>query len=167
VKQQPTELGGLAMTVKRIPDGYHSVTPYLVIQGAQGAIDFYKKAFGAEETVRMDHNGKIMHAEMKIGNSMVMLADEFPEMGHKSPQAYGGTPVSMMVYVDDVDKTFGRAIEAGAKEKRPVTNEFWGDRMGTLSDPFGHVWTIASHVEDVAPDEMDRRMREAMKQMGG
>jgi PhnB protein len=104
---------------------------------------------------------------MKIGNSMVMLADEFPEMGHKSPQAYGGTPVSMMVYVDDVDKTFGRAIEAGAKEKRPVTNEFWGDRMGTLSDPFGHVWTIASHVEDVAPDEMDRRMREAMKQMGG
>jgi PhnB protein len=154
------------MAVKPIPDGYSSVTPYLIIQGAANALDFYKKAFGAEERFRMDHQGSIMHAEMKIGDSVVMLADEFPDMGYVAPQKLGGTPVSMMIYVDDVDKMFARAIAAGAKEKRPVKDEFYGDRTGTLQDPFGHVWSIATHVEDVSKEEMDRRMSEMMKKPG-
>ncbi len=155
------------MPVKPIPDKYHTVTPYLVIKGATRALDFYQRAFGAEEAFRMEAKGGIMHAEIKIGDSTIMLADEFPDMGYVGPQALGGSPVSLMIYVNDVDKVFGQAITAGAKEKRPVTNEFYGDRAGTLVDPFGHVWTIATHVEDVAPDEMDRRFRDMMKQMGG
>jgi PhnB protein len=154
------------MTVKPIPDGYATVTPYLVIKGATSALEFYKTAFGAEERMRMDANGMIMHAEMKIGDSVVMLADEFPDMGYVGPQALGGSPVSLMIYVKDVDQVFARAIAAGAKERRPLNNEFYGDRVGTVVDPFGHVWSIATHVEDVTPDEMKRRFGDMMKGMG-
>ncbi|HLF22633.1 MAG TPA: VOC family protein [Burkholderiales bacterium] len=155
------------MTVKPIPDGYQTVTPYLVIKGAAGALDFYQKAFGAEERMRLEDKGMIMHAEVKIGDSVVMLADEFPDMGYVGPQAIGGSPVSMMIYVKDVDQVFARAIAAGAKERRAVNNEFYGDRVGTLVDPFGHVWSIATHVEDVSRDEMERRFRDMTKKMGG
>ena len=155
------------MTVKPIPDGYHAVTPYLIVKGAADALDFYQKAFGAEERMRMENKGMIMHAEVKIGDSVVMVADEFPDMGYVAPQTAGGTPVSLMIYVKDVDKVFDRAIAAGAKEKRPVNNEFYGDRVGTVVDPYGHVWSIATHVEDVPADEMDRRFRDMTKKMGG
>jgi len=155
------------MTVKPIPDGYHAVTPYLIVKGAADALDFYQKAFGAEERMRMENKGMIMHAEVKIGDSVVMVADEVPDMGYLAPQTAGGTPVSLMIYVTDVDKVFDRAIAAGAKEKRPVNNEFYGDRVGTLVDPYGHVWSIATHVEDVPADEMDRRFRDMTKKMGG
>ena len=144
--------------VKPIPEGYHSVTPYLIVDGASAAIDFYKKAFGAEEKFRMPMGERIGHAELLIGDSHIMLADEFPDMGHLGPKNRGGTTVSLMVYVDDVDRAFPKAIEAGAKQVRPLENQFWGDRMGTLEDPFGHVWSLATHVEEVAPDEMERRM---------
>ena len=152
------------MTVKPIPDGYHTATPYLIISGAAKALGFYKQAFGAEELVRMDAGGgMIAHAEIKIGDSMIMLADEHSEMGYKSPQSYGGSPVSVVLYVPDVDAVFKRAIAAGAKEMRPVADQFYGDRIGTLADPFGHVWSIATHKEDVAPAEMKRRAAEMMK----
>ena len=153
------------MAVKPIPDGYHSVTPYLIIKNsASKAIDYYKKAFGATELMRMPGpDGTIGHAEIKIGDSPIMLADEMESMGFKSPQSYGGTPVSLMIYVKDVDKIFKQAISAGGKEIQPLENKFYGDRSGTLSDPFGHCWTVGTHVEDVAPDEMDRRMKEMMK----
>lgn len=147
--------------VKPIPDGYHSVTPYLIIKGAAEAIDFYKKAFGATELFRMDHEGKIGHAEIKIGDSPVMLADEHPAMGYVSPKTLGGTPVSLMIYVDDVDTTYKRAIEAGGVEVKPIQDQFYGDRSGTLTDPYGHVWTVATHKEDVTPEEMDKRMAAA------
>ena len=153
------------MAAKPIPDGYHSVTPYLIVQGAAGAIEFYKKAFGASELMRFGGlDGKIGHAEIRIGNSPVMLADEYPDMGFRSPQALGGAGVSLMVYVEQVDAVFKRAIAAGAKELRPLTNQFYGDRSGTLQDPFGHVWTIATHVEDIAPEEMRKRAEETVKQ---
>jgi PhnB protein len=144
--------------VKPIPDGYHSVTPYLIIKGAGNAIDFYKKAFGATELFRMDHEGKVGHAEIKIGDSPIMLADESPEMGYKSPTTLGGTPVSIMIYVEDVDTIFKRAIAAGGEEQKAVQDQFYGDRSGTLKDPFGHVWHVATHKEDVSPDEMEKRM---------
>ena len=150
------------MTVKAIPDGYHSVTPYLIISGAAAAIDFYKQAFGASELLRMPAPGeKIGHAEIKIGDSPLMLADEAPEMGYKSPQTLGGSPVSIMIYVDDVDTVFDRAVAAGGKVQRPVKDQFYGDRMGTLEDPFGHIWHVATHTEDVSPEEMKRRMNAA------
>lgn len=150
------------MAVKYIPDGYHTATPYLVIKGAARALDFYKKAFGATELMRMpDSDGKIGHAEIKIGNSPIMLADEFPDRGYKSPQSIGGTPVSIMLYVENVDKTVERAVAEGAKITKAVEDQFYGDRNGTISDPFGHVWTISTHVEDVTPAEMQRRI-EAM-----
>jgi PhnB protein len=153
------------MPVKPIPDGYHSVTPYLIVQGAGRAIEFYKKAFGATEVMRFDGpGGRIGHAEIRIGNSPVMLADEYPDMGFRSPQALGGAGVSLMVYVEQVDAVFKRAIAAGAKELRPLTNQFYGDRSGTLQDPFGHVWTIATHLEDIAPEEMRKRAEQAVKQ---
>jgi len=152
------------MTVKPVPDGYHTATPYLIISGAAGAIEFYKKAFGAEELFRMDAGGgKIAHAEIRIGDSPIMLADEYPEMGYKSPKSYGGTPVSIMLYVPNVDALFKRAISEGAKEQRPVVDQFYGDRTGTLVDPFGHVWTLATHKEDLTPEEMTRRGEEMMK----
>ena len=146
--------------VKPIPEGYHSVTPYLVVDDAERAIEFYKTAFGAEEKFRLPMGERIGHAELMIGDSHIMLADEFPDMGHLGPKNRGGTTVSLMVYVDDVDRAFPKAIEAGAKQVRPLENQFWGDRMGTLEDPFGHVWSLATHVEEVAPDEIERRMAE-------
>ncbi len=149
------------MAVKPIPEGYHSVTPHLIIKGAADAIEYYKKAFGATELMRMPApGGKIGHAEIKIGDSAIMLADEFPEMGYKSPQTLGGSPVSIMIYVEDVDTVFSRAIASGGKEQRPVKDQFYGDRMGTLEDPFGHVWHVATHTEDVSPEEMERRAAE-------
>jgi PhnB protein len=151
--------------VKPIPDNYHAVTPYLIIKDAAKGIDFYKKVFGATEVMRMPGpGGRIMHAELKIGDSVIMLADENPEMDARSPQSFGGTPVSLMVYVEDVDSVFKRAISAGAKELRPLQNQFYGDRSGTISDPFGHKWTISTHVEDVSPEEMKKRM---IAQAGG
>jgi PhnB protein len=153
------------MPVKPIPEGYHSVTPYLIIKGASAAIDYYKKVFGATERMRMDGpGGTIGHAELMIGDSTIMLADEHPEMGHRSPKTLGGTPVSLLLYVEKVDDVFKRAMDAGAKSVRPLENQFYGDRMGTLEDPFGHLWSVATHVEDVPPEEMERRAKEAMKQ---
>ncbi|MGZ8848037.1 MAG: VOC family protein [Pyrinomonadaceae bacterium] len=152
------------MAVKTIPDGYHSVTPYLIITGAAEAIDYYKKAFGATELFRMPApGGKIGHAEIKIGDSPIMLADEFPEMGYgyKSPQTLGGSPVSIMIYVEDVDTVFDQAVAAGGKVQRPVKDQFYGDRTGTLEDPFGHVWHVATHKEDVSAEEMERRAKAA------
>ena len=148
---------------KPIPEGYHSVTPYLVVDDAKAAIDFYKRAFGAQEKFRMEMGDRIGHAEILIGDSHVMLADEFPEMGHRGPKALGGTPVSLMIYVEDVDKVFPQALAAGAKEQRPLVNQFYGDRSGTLLDPFGHQWTVSTHIEDVPEDEMQRRMAEFSK----
>ena len=144
--------------VNPIPEGYHSVTPYLSIKGAAKAIEYYKEVFGATELFRMGApEGKIGHAEIKIGNSPIMLADEFPEMEFVSPQTLGGSPIGLMIYVDDVDTMFNKAIGAGATEVKPLQDQFYGDRSGTLKDPFGHVWTVATHVEDVAPEEMQKR----------
>jgi len=160
--QEPDRRKTMTSTVKPIPDGYHSVTPCLVIKNAAAAIEFYKTAFGAIELFRMPQpDGKIGHAELKIGDSPIMLADEFPELKYVSPQTLGGSPVSLMIYVEDVDTIFKRAILAGASEKKPVQDEFYGDRSGSLIDPFGHVWHIATHKEDVAPEEMDKRARAA------
>jgi len=152
--------------VKPIPEGYHSVTPYLSINGATEALEYYKKAFGAIELFRMEHDGKIGHAEIKIGDSPLMLADEFPEMGFVSPKTLGGSPVGIMIYVDDVDTVFQQAINAGGVEKKPVQDQFYGDRSGTLTDPYGHVWTVATHKEDVTPEEIDKRLA-AAKAAGG
>jgi len=145
--------------VQAIPAGYAGVTPYLIIRGAARALEFYKKALGATEVMRFPMpDGKIAHAEMKIGDGIFMLADESPEQGYKSPDALGGTPVSMMFYVADVDTLFARATAAGAAVKQPLRDQFYGDRNATIADPFGHTWTIATHVEDVSPEEMQRRM---------
>jgi len=149
--------------VKPRPEGYHSVTPYLVVDDAKAAIDFYTRALGAKEKFRLPMGDRIGHAEIIIGDSHIMLADEFPEMDHLGPKSRGGTTVSLMVYVDDVDSAFRQALEAGATEKRPVENQFWGDRMGTLTDPFGHMWSLATTVEEVGPEEMQRRMAEFSK----
>jgi PhnB protein len=143
---------------KPIPDGYHTATPYLIVNDAAGAIEFYKRAFGATEVMRMAQpNGKIGHAEIKIGDSPIMLADESPEMGARGPKSFGGSPVSILLYVEDVDTTFSRAVAAGAKVQRPVADQFYGDRTGGVEDPFGHVWYIATHTEDVSPEEMRKR----------
>ena len=148
----------MANKVKPIPDGYHSVTPYLIVRGGVAAIDFYKKAFGAVELFRMDGpGGKIGHAEIRIGDSPIMLADEHPEIGAKSPQMIGGSPVSIMLYVEDVDAVVAQAVAAGAKVVRPVADQFYGDRSGGLEDPFGHSWYVATHKEDVSMEEMHRR----------
>ena len=152
------------MPVKFTPDGYHTATPYLIINGATAAIEYYKNAFGATELFRMDApGGKIGHAEIKIGDSRIMLADEFPEMDARGPQSIGGTPVSIMLYVGDVDTVFNRAIAAGGKVKQPVQDKFYGDRSGNLADPFGHVWTIATHKEDLSPSEIGKRAEAWMK----
>jgi PhnB protein len=143
-----------------IPEGYHSVTPYLVVDDAAKAIEFYQKAFGAEEKYRLPMGDRIGHAEIKIGDSHVMLADEFPDMGHLGPKARGGTTVSLMVYVPDVDAAFKTALDAGATQERPVEDQFWGDRMGSLADPFGHKWSLATHVEDVPESEIGARFEE-------
>ncbi|MEO6410901.1 MAG: VOC family protein [Burkholderiaceae bacterium] len=154
------------MAVNPIPDGYQAVTPYLIVSGAARALDFYKQIFGATETMRLAGPNGIAHSEFRIGQSVVMLADESPDMGYKGPVALGGSPVSLMLYVADVDATFRRALAAGAVQQRPVQDQFYGDRSGTLEDPFGHIWTVATHIEDVAPDEIDRRLA-AMKDVPG
>jgi PhnB protein len=153
------------MAVKPVPEGYRAVTPYLIIKGAAQAIEFYKKAFGAQELYRMPGpDDTIMHAEIKIIDTPIMLADEFPEQGYRSPQSLNGTSVSLMLYVEDVDRVFQQALEAGGTEIRPVKNEFYGDRNGTLRDPFGHIWTVSTHVEDVSQEEMNRRIQEMEQQ---
>lgn len=147
------------MPVKPIPDGYHSLTPYLYIRGAAAALDFYKKAFGAVELMRMPGpDGKIGHAEIRIGDSPVMLADEMPQMGVTSPQALGGVSSSLMFYVNDCDAVFKQAIAAGAKEFRPLKDQFYGDRSGSVTDPFGHVWTISTHKEDLSGEDIAKRL---------
>jgi PhnB protein len=144
--------------VKPIPDGYPQVSPYLVVDDAAKAIDFYTKVLGAKERMRMPApGGKVGHAELQIGDSVVMLADAFPDMGYESPKKIGGTSVTISVFVDDVDKTFATALETGAKELRAVENQFYGDRSGQFEDPFGHRWSVATHVEDVSPEEMGKR----------
>ena len=146
--------------VKPIPDGYHSVTPYLVVDGAAEAIDFYTKAFGAKELFRMPMGDRIGHAELLIGDSHVMLADEFPERDIRGPKSRGGPSSSLMIYVDDVDAIFKQALDAGARTDgdMDVKDQFYGDRSGSLIDPFGHKWTVATHIEDVPPEEMEKRM---------
>jgi PhnB protein len=152
------------MAIKPIPDGYHSITPYLIVNGAANAIDFYKHAFGAVELMRMPGpDGKLGHAEIRIGDSVIMLADEHPEMGYRSPKSLGGSAVSLVVYVERVDDVFGRAVAKGAKQLQPIKDQFYGDRSGTLQDPFGHTWTVATHVEDVPPEEMRRRAEKFMQ----
>jgi PhnB protein len=150
------------MPVKPIPDGYTSITPYLYIRGASEAIEFYKRSFDAQEMFRLPGpNGRIGHAELKMGNSVVMLADEHPEVGVVGPPTLGGTSVGILLYVENVDEVVARAVAGGAKIERPIQNQFYGDRSGTLVDPYGHKWTIATHVEDVPPDEMEKRMKKA------
>ena len=145
--------------VQPVPVGYHSVTPYLMVRDAARAIAFYRSAFGADEVMRFNSpDGRIAHAEVKIGDSHVMLADEMPDQGFVGPQTLGGAGVSLMLYVDDVDATFVQALAAGATVRRPVADQFYGDRVGTLADPFGHVWSIGTHREDVSVEEMQRRM---------
>ncbi|MFO1350340.1 MAG: VOC family protein [Gammaproteobacteria bacterium] len=153
------------MTVQSIPCGYHTATPYLIVQNATAAIEFYKQAFGASEKMRLTSpNGKVMHAEITIGDSPIMLADEVPEMGYRNPKALGGSAVSLHLYVEDVDTRFQQAAAAGAKVLRPAQDQFYGDRMGVLEDPFGHVWSIATHVEDVPQEEINRRAEALFKQ---
>lgn len=154
----------MASKVKPIPDGYHTATPYLVVNGAARAIEFYKQAFGAQELFRMGGpDGKIGHAEIRIGDSPIMLSDEM--MGNKSPDSLGGSPGGIFLYVEDVDGVFDQAVKAGAKEEMRPMDMFWGDRFGSLIDPFGHRWSLATHVEDVAPEEMEKRSREWQAQM--
>jgi PhnB protein len=150
---------GKSAKVKPIPDGYHAVTPYLIVDGAARALDFYKRAFDAKELMRIPSPGdKIGHAEIKIGDSVIMLADEHPEMDARSPGHFGGSPISLMIYVEDVDKQFKQALAAGGTELRPLEDKFYGDRSGTLKDPFGHSWHLSTHKEDVSMEEMNRRM---------
>jgi PhnB protein len=151
----------MAKKAKPIPDGYHAVTPYISVKGANEAIEFYRKAFGAEELYRMPMpDGLVAHAELQVGDSRLMLADEMPQGVARSPRSLGGTTVGFNIYVPDVDARFKRAVEAGAKVLRPVADQFYGDRSGTVEDPFGHAWTIATHVEDVSPELLARRMAE-------
>jgi PhnB protein len=155
------------MAVKAIPDGYEAAIPYLSCKGAAGAIEFYKKAFGATELMRMAQpDGRVGHAEIQIGAAKIMIADEFPEMDVKSPQSIGGTPVGIHVYVADVDAVASRASAAGAKILRPVADQFYGDRSVTIQDPYGHRWFFATHKEDLSPEELTRRSEAAAKQHG-
>jgi PhnB protein len=156
------------MSVKPIPDGYHSAQPYLAVDDAAKAIDWYKQAFGATERLRMDGpGGSIGHAELEIGDSVVMLSDPFPQASTKPPKELGGTSSSVMLYVEDVDATVKQAVDAGATVTMEVGDQFWGDRMGSIADPFGHSWSIATHVEDVSPEEMEKRAAEFMAAMAG
>ncbi len=143
--------------VKAVPEGYEGVTPYLICRNAEGAIDFYKRAFGAEELFRIGSPGMVGHAELKISNAIIMLADEHPDMGVLSPESIGGSPVSLMIYVDDVDGFTGKAIAEGLEVLKPVSDQFYGDRSGQFKDPFGHQWAFATHIEDVSPEEMNER----------
>ena len=151
--------------VKSIPDGYPRLSPYLCVDGAAAAIEFYTKVLGAKERMRMAApNGKIGHAELQIDDSVIMLADEYPEMNIVSPKRLGGSPVTISVYVENVDAVFARAVQAGAKSLRPVADQFYGDRSGQFEDPFGHRWSVATHVEDVSPEEMAKRAAKAMSE---
>jgi len=154
------------MATKPIPEGYHSVTPYLAVDDAAAAIEYYTSAFGAKETVRMDGpDGKIGHAELEVGDSHIMLSDPFPQGSTKPPKELGGTSASVFMYVEDVDAVVKKAVDAGATITMEVADQFWGDRFGTITDPFGHVWSIATHVEDVPPEQMAERAKEAMAGM--
>jgi len=158
----------MARRVKPIPQGHHSVTPYLIVGDAASALEFYHKAFGASELLRVPGpHGRIGHAEVKIGDSVIMLADEYPEMDARSPQSFGGSPVSIHLYVEDVDDMAERAIGAGATMVRPVKDQFYGDRSGTVADPFGHVWHIATHKEDLTPAELHKRVEAVIAEHGG
>ena len=155
------------MATQPIPEGYHTATPYLVIDGAAEAIDYYKKAFGAKERMRMEAPGnRIGHAEIEIGDSLVMLSDAFPQSTTKAPTELGGTTAGVFLYVEDVDAVVKKAIDAGATVTMEVADQFWGDRFGSITDPFGHSWSIATHVEDVPPEEMAERAKAAMAEMG-
>ncbi|MCU1336873.1 MAG: Glyoxalase/bleomycin resistance protein/dioxygenase [Bryobacterales bacterium] len=152
----------MATQVRPIPEGYHTATPYLICDGAAQAIDFYKQAFGAVEIMRMPMpNGKLGHAEIKIGDSHIMLADENPEQGARSPKSYGGSPISVLLYVEKVDAVVAQAVSAGGKMTRPLKDEFYGDRTATVVDPFGHTWYIHTHIKDVSPEEMKKAMQSA------
>jgi uncharacterized glyoxalase superfamily protein PhnB len=154
------------MSVKPIPEGYHTLTPFLTVRNAERAIEFYKQAFGAQERgVAKGPDGKVMHAEVKIGDSVIMLSDEYPEFGSLSPQSVGGSPMGLHIYIENVDAAFDRAVKAGAQVEMPVADQFWGDRYGKLKDPFGHKWSIATHVKDMSADEMKRSMDDAMSKM--
>jgi PhnB protein len=154
------------MPPKPVPEGYHTVTPYLAVEDAAEAIEYYKKAFGAKERVRMEApGGKIGHAELEIGDALIMLSDPFPQATTKPPKQLGGTSASVFLYVEDVDSVVQDAIDAGATITMPIENQFWGDRFGSITDPFGHLWSIATHVEDVPPDEMAERAKAAMAAM--
>ena len=153
------------MSVTNPPQGYHTVTPYLVLDDSAAAIEFYRKVFGAEELFRFEQDGRIGHAELRIGDSQIMISDEWPEFGYRSARNIGATPVSLMIYVPNVDEVHARALVAGATERSPVQDQFYGDRSGNITDPFGHQWTIATHVKDVPADEMQRLFRESMAAM--
>jgi PhnB protein len=154
------------MSVKPIPEGYHTLTPFLTVRNAERAIEFYKQAFGAQARgVAKGPDGKVMHAELKIGDSVIMLSDEYPEFGSLSPQSVGGSPMGLHIYIENVDAAFDRAVKAGAQVEMPVMDQFWGDRYGKLKDPFGHKWSIATHVKDMSADEMKRSMDDAMFKM--
>jgi uncharacterized glyoxalase superfamily protein PhnB len=155
------------MAVKPIPEGYHTLTPFLTVRDAIAAIEFYKKAFNAQERgVAKGPDGKVMHAELKIGDSIIMLSDEFPDFGALSPQTSGGAGMGLHIYVEQVDEAFDRAVKAGAQVEMPVSDQFWGDRYGKLKDPFGHKWSIATHTKDMSQDEMKHAMDDAMQKMG-
>ena len=156
----------MAKQVNPIPTGYHAATPYLTLNDSARAIDFYKRAFNAQEVMRMAApNGKIGHAEIRIGDSVIMLGDEMPGSTTRSPQSLGGTASGIFLYVDNADVVFNQAVAAGAQVEAPLENMFWGDRYGRLKDPFGHSWSVATHIEDVAPEEMSKRMKEAVAKM--
>jgi len=162
--RKPKEMA-MARHVDPIPEGYHSITPYLIVDGATEALAFYTKAFGAREVMRLAApDGKIGHAEIEIGDSRIMIADEFPDMGARSPKSIGGSPVSIHLYVEDADKVFGQAVKAGAKSEQALEDKFYGDRSGSVLDPFGHRWHVSTHKEDVPPAEIDRRMKAQMSQ---
>ena len=155
------------MSVKPIPDGYHSLTPFLTVRNAARAIEFYKAAFGATERgVMKDADGKVMHAELKIGDSLIMMSDEFPDFGALSPESIGGSAMGLHIYLDGVDAAFDRAVKAGCEVEMPVADQFWGDRYGKLKDPFGHKWSIGTHIKDMSADEMKQATEEAMAKMG-
>jgi PhnB protein len=156
----------MASQTRQIPEGFHTVTPYLVVRDAAGAIDFYKQAFGAEELFRLEGPpGKIGHAEIKIGDSIIMLADEMESGDCRSPQSLGGTAVNILLYVNDVDQVFNQAVSAGAKVAMPLDDMFWGDRYGQVTDPFGHSWALATHIEDIPPEELQKRAQMAFAEM--
>ena len=152
--------------IKPVPDGFHTLTPHLVVKGASQAIEFYKRAFGAEEIKRLPGpDGKsLIHAELKIGNSRLLLVDEFPEMDCRGPRSVGGSPVSIHMFVDDADAAFDKALAAGAEVRTPLADQFWGDRYGVLTDPFGHIWSIATHKEDLTPQEIGKRAQTAFSE---